>query len=71
MTFLEGLISALGAGEIWNSQQYPPKVYWGNRRIHHYEVGAALFLLGVVFRSPTTAGVGAGLFLHDIDDVPQ
>ena len=69
MSFLEGLVSALGAGEVWNSQHIPPKVYFGNRRIHHYEVGIAFFVAGVLLRSPTLAGVGAGLFFHDVDDI--
>ena len=69
MTFLQGLISALGAGEIWNSQTNPQKVYWGQRRVHHYEAGIVMFFVGALLKSPTLAGVGAGLFLHDIDDV--
>ena len=69
MSFLEGLVSALGAGEVWNSQRNPPEVYWEKRRVYHYEVGVILFFVGVLLRSPTLAGLGAGLFLHDIDDV--
>ncbi len=69
MSFLEGLVSALGAGEVWNSQRNSPEVYWEKRRVHHYEVGVVLFFVGALLRSPTLAGFGAGLFLHDIDDV--
>ncbi len=69
MSFVSGLISALSAGEMWNTQSKPPKVYFQNRRVHHYEVGALFFVAGTLLKSPTLAGVGAGLFLHDIDDV--
>ena len=69
MSFDEGLIAALEAGEIWNSQPNPPKVYWGNRRVHHYEAGIVLFVLGALLRSQTVTGFGAGLFLHDLNDV--
>jgi len=69
MSFVQGLIAALGAGETWDSQTNPPKVYWGRRRVHHYEAGIALFVLGAILKSPTVSGIGAGLFLHDIDDV--
>jgi len=69
MSFQDGLVTALGAGEIWNSQRNPPKVYWDKRRVHHYEAGVVIFLVGVLLRSPTLAGFGTGLFLHDLDDV--
>ena len=68
MSFVQGLVGAYGIGEFWNSQKLPPKVYFEGKRIHHYEVGIVLFLVGAILRSPTIAGVGAGLFLHDIDD---
>jgi len=69
MSFVQGLIAALGAGETWNSRSSPPKIYLGKRRVHHYEAGVALFFLGALLKSPTIAGIGAGLFLHDIDDI--
>ncbi len=69
MSFVEGLVTALGAGELWNSQARRPKVYFGNTRVHHYEAGIVLFVFGALLKSPTLAGLGAGLFLHDIDDV--
>ena len=69
MSFQNGLISALGLGELWNSQTSHPTVHVRKRRVHHYEVGLVLFCLGAVLKMPTLAGFGAGLFLHDIDDV--
>ena len=70
MSIENGLIAALSAGRLWNSQSDPPKVYVGNTRIHHYQVGMGLAVLGLILRSPTLTGVGIGLFLDDIDDVP-
>jgi len=69
MSFEKGLIAAIEAGEIWNSQRNPPKLYIEGTRIHHYHVGIALFVVGALLRSPTLAGIGAGLFLHDINDI--
>ncbi len=69
MSFLNGMIAALGLGEAWNSQTRPPKMYLSGTRVHHYEAGILLFLVGLVAKSPTTMGFGVGLFLHDIDDV--
>ena len=69
MSFNQGLVTALSVGKIWNKEN-PPKVYIGEQRIHHYQVGIALFIAGIVFKSPTLAGIGTGLFLDDIDDVP-
>jgi hypothetical protein len=71
MTFLGGLLGAVILGELWNSQKNPPKVYVNRKRFHHYQAGGLLFLLGAALRNPTLAGAGAGLFLHDIDDVPS
>lgn len=68
---LTGLALGLTAGLIWQSQKNPPQVYLGNRRVHHYEAGGLLFLLGLLTESPTAAGIGAGLFIHDINDVPR
>jgi len=62
MSFVNGLISALGLGELWNSQTHSPKVYLERRRVHHYEAGVFLFLLGEVIKSPTLAGFGADYF---------
>ena len=70
MSIESGLIAALSAGRLWNSQSDPPKVYVGNTRVHHYQVGMGLAVLGLILRSPTITGVGIGLFLDDIDDVP-
>jgi len=70
MSFQTGFVSALGLGEIWNNQRSTPKVYIERTRVHHYQVGIAVFLLGALLRSPTLTGFGVGLFLHDIDDVP-
>ena len=68
MSFETGLVTALSAGKLWNSQNNPPKVYIEGTRIHHYHVGAGLFVLALLLRSPTLAGIGVGLFLDDIDD---
>ena len=70
MSFNQGLVAALNARKIWSSHENPPEVYVGEQRIHHYQVGIALFIAGIVFKSPTLAGIGTGLFLDDIDDVP-
>lgn len=70
MSFNQGLAVALSAGKIWNNQENPLKVYVGEQRIHHYHVGIALFIAAIILKSPTLAGVGVGLFLDDIDDVP-
>ena len=67
---LVGLSTATALGAAWRSQENPPKVYLGETRIHHYHVGAAIALLGIIFGSPTAVGFGAGLVLDDIDDVP-
>jgi len=68
MSFKIGLVSALGAGRLWNSQKNPPKVYINGTRIHHYQVGIGLLVLALLLRSPTLAGIGIGLFLDDVDD---
>jgi len=39
-------------------------------KLHHGEVGFLGFLLGLLVKSPTTIGVGAGLMYHDRKDVP-
>ena len=70
MSFLNGLIGALGVGEFWNSQTRPPKIYLGEKRVHHYQAGIILLLAGIALKNPSVTGFGAGLFLHDIDDVP-
>ena len=70
MSFNQGLVTALSAGKIWNAQENPPKVYIGEQRIHHYQVGIALFIAAIFLKSPTLAGIGTGLFLDDVDDVP-
>lgn len=69
MNFVQGLVIALSTGELWNSQRNPSNVYFGRTRVHHYEAGVVLFFLGALLRSPALSGFGAGLFLHDIDDV--
>ncbi len=68
---LAGLTLGVTAGLIWETQRNPPKVYLGNRRVHHYEAGGILLLLALLTESPTAAGIGVGLFLHDINDVPM
>lgn len=65
-----GALLGLIAGLIWESQRNPPKVYLGDMRVHHYQAGELFVLLGLVAGSPTAVGIGAGLFLHDINDVP-
>ena len=67
---LVALFTAVAIGVAWNSQQNPPKVYVDGTRIHHYQVGGLLALLGLIFGSPAAVGFGTGLVLHDIDDVP-
>lgn len=70
MSFNQGLVTALNASKIWNAQENPPKVYIGEQRIHHYQIGIALFIAAIFLKSPTLAGIGTGLFLDDINDVP-
>ncbi len=70
MSFKVGLVTALSAGKLWSSQENPPKVHIEGIRIHHYQVGVGLFVLALLLKSPTLAGIGVGLFLDDIDDVP-
>lgn len=69
MSFLQGMVRAYVLGTLWNSQKNPPKVYYEGNRIHHYQLGIVMFLTGVIVKNSTLAGLGAGLFLHDIDDV--
>lgn len=37
-------------------------------KIHHGEVGAVMTAAGLIMRSPTLAGFGIGLMLHDRND---
>ena len=67
---LVALSAAVAIGVAWNSQRNPPKVHVGGTRIHHYQVGGLLALLGLISGSPAAVGFGTGLVLHDIDDVP-
>ena len=40
-------------------------------RTHHGEVGVILAAIGLATKSPTLAGIGAGLALHDRDDIAK
>ena len=69
--FEKGLIDAKKLTSSWNSQPNPPKVYVDNTRIHHGEVGVVLGLTGVFTNNERLTGLGTGLALDDIDDLPE
>lgn len=66
---LSGILIGLAVGAMWRSQRNPPKISLGETRIHHYQTGAAMAALGILFDKPLIGGIGTGLFLDDIDDV--
>ena len=68
---LVALTAAFALGQIWDSQRNPPKVYLGDTRVHHYQAGGLLALLGLLAGNPAAVGFGTGLVLHDIDDAPR
>lgn len=48
------------------------KMDWeGSVRMHHGEAGVILAAIGLVIKSPTLLGIGAGLALHDVDDAAK
>ena len=47
---------------LWNSQKNPGKVYVGNRRVHHGEIGVLLGLSALLKkRRPDATGIISGL----------
>lgn len=69
--FERGLGDAKKLTTRWNSQTNPPKVYIGDTRVHHGEVGVVLGLIGIFSDDKRLTGLGTGLALDDLHDMPE
>lgn len=67
----QGLQDALSITSKWNSQPNPPKVYISGYRIHHGLVGSLVAIYGLLTENQYAIGVGAGLAIDDISDMPH
>ena len=68
-----GAFGGWALGEAYRRCTTPEqKRRWeGFVRTHHGEAGAIGVAAGLATRSPTLAGIGAGLALHDRDDIAK
>ena len=55
----------------WRMQTNPPQIYINKLRIHHYQLGISLLLLGIITKKPFLSGGGSMLILDHIDDFIQ
>lgn len=68
-----GVLIGWAAGEAYRRGATPEqKEQWeGFVNTHHGEAGIVGAALGAAARSPTLAGIGIGLALHDRDDATE
>lgn len=66
--YLAGAVALAVVYEKYLSQE--EKARWESQiKMHHGEAGLLALLAGLATRSPRLAAVGAGLALHDINDI--
>ena len=68
-----GALLGFGAAEVYRQLASPEqKARWeGFVKTHHGEAGVIATALGVLTKSPTLAGMGIGLAVHDMDDISE
>ena len=68
-----GALAAFAAGELYRHLATPEqKRRWeGFVKVHHGTVGVVAAATGALAGSPTIAGAGLGLAIHDARDAPK